>query len=235
MTERAARHVRRTRERFDIGPSHWLWRGDVLEIGLREWSVPIPRAVRGTLRVRPEALTSFHAPLDAAGRHVWSPIAPCARIEVAMESPELRWTGDAYIDSNEGSEPIGRAFRRWDWLRTASADGSTAVVYDVQPHAEPPRLITRNFAPDGTDTPFEAPAHQALPRAPVWRIDRQVHAEGQAHVVRTLEDTPFYARSLLRMQVAGQPVSAVHETFDATRLERRVVQSMLPWRMPRRV
>ena len=99
MTERGARHVRRTRERFDIGPSHWLWRGDVLEIGLREWSVPIPRAVRGTLRVRPEALTSFHAPLDAAGRHVWSPIAPCARIEVALESPELRWTGDAYIDS----------------------------------------------------------------------------------------------------------------------------------------
>jgi carotenoid 1,2-hydratase len=53
-------------------------------------------------------------------------------------------------------------------------------------------------------------------------------------VLSTLEDTPFYVRSLLRTQLLGENVTAVHESLDIPRLVSLPVQLMLPWRMPRR-
>ena len=54
-------------------------------------------------------------------------------------------------------------------------------------------------------------------------------------MLRTLEDTPFYARSLIEMADGrGQRVPAVHETLDVPRLVSPLVQAMLPFRMPRR-
>ena len=239
MTERGARHVQRERSAFVVGPSWLRWHGDALEITLDEHSVPLLRAVRGVLRLHPHALPRFAAALDARGRHRWGPIAPCARIEVELQSPALRWQGHAYFDSNEGDEPIERAFTRWDWLRTAAPDGSTAVIYDVQPRdvrrGGASRLITRRFAPDGSSSDFEATPRQRLAPSALWRIDRQVRAAGAPRVLRTLEDTPFYARSLIEMQAGnGQLVKAVHETLDVPRLVSPVVQAMLPFRMPRR-
>jgi carotenoid 1,2-hydratase len=230
MTERGRRHVQRERHALVVGPSRLEWQGDALEITLDERSVPLLRAVRGVLRLRPQGLTTFHAALDARGLHRWGPIAPCARIEVDLQSPALRWQGHAYFDSNEGDEPIERGFTRWDWLRTAETDGSTAVIYDVQP-----RLIAQRFAPDGSTSAFEPSPRQRLAPSALWRIDRQVRAAEPPRVLRTLEDTPFYARSLIEMQAGnGQRVQAVHETLDVPRLVSPVVQAMLPFRMPRR-
>jgi carotenoid 1,2-hydratase len=239
MTERGQRHVQRERSAFAVGPSHLRWHGDALEITLDERSVPLPRAVRGVLRVHPQALTTFRAALDARGRHRWGPIAPCARIEVNLQAPALQWQGHAYIDSNEGDEPIERAFTRWDWLRTAAPDGSTAVIYDVQPsdirRGGASRLVTQRFSPDGSSSDFEASPRQRLGPSAWWRIDRQVRAAASPRVLRTLEDTPFYARSLIEMQSGNsQRVQAVHETLDVPRLVSPIVQAMLPFRMPRR-
>jgi carotenoid 1,2-hydratase len=235
MTERGRRHVQRERHRFAVGPSRLHWTGDALEITLDERGMPLPRAVRGVVRVQPRALAGYHAALDEHGRHRWGPIAPCSRVEVALQSPALRWRGHAYLDSNEGDEPIERGFARWDWLRTASADGSTAVIYDVQPPAGPPRLVAQRFAPDGSCRALDvAAAPQRLPAAPLWRIGRQVRADGAARVLSTLEDTPFYARSLLEMALGGERLGAVHETLDLHRLRSPIVQAMLPFRMPRR-
>jgi carotenoid 1,2-hydratase len=239
MTERGARHVERERHAFAVGPSSLQWKGDALEITLDERSVPLPRAVRGVLRVQPRALTTFHAALDSRGRHRWGPIAPCARIEVELQAPALTWQGHAYFDSNEGDEPIERAFTRWDWLRTAAPDGSTAVIYDVQPsdvkRGGASRLITRRFSPDGSSSDFEASPRQQLAPSGLWRIDRQVRAAAPPRVLRTLEDTPFYARTLIEMADGrGQLVPAVHETLDVPRLVSPLVQAMLPFRMPRR-
>jgi carotenoid 1,2-hydratase len=39
----------------------------------------------------------------------------------------------------------------------------------------------------------------------------------EARVLRTLEDTPFYARSLVQADWCGQTVTAMHETLDAQR------------------
>jgi carotenoid 1,2-hydratase len=239
MTERGARHVQRERSVFAVGPSHWRWHGDALEITLDERSVPLARAVRGVLRLHPRALTPFHAALDGPGLHRWGPIAPCAHIEVALQAPALRWSGPAYFDSNEGDEPIERGFTRWDWLRTAGRDGSTSVIYDVTPRdvkrSGASRLVTRRFAPDGRASAFEASPRLRLAPSAWWRIDRQVRAGAPARVLQTLEDTPFYARSLIELPLTGgERVQAVHETLDVARLCSPLVQSLLPFRMPRR-
>ena len=54
-----------------------------------------------------------------------------------------------------------------------------------------------------------------------------------ATVLQTLEDTPFYARSMLRSGLLGESVLSMHETLSVPRLVSTAVQLMLPWRMPR--
>lgn len=234
MTERGRRSVQRDRQQFTIGPSRVRWLGDHLRIDIDERCAPLPRRVRGSVRVYPSALSSFTAALDDAGRHRWGPIAPCARVEVDLQHPDKRWRGEGYLDSNEGDEPVHRPFRRWDWSRARLRDGSTAVIYDLQQTDGSERLIAQRFAPDGSHQPFEPPGRQALP-ATLWRIARTMRSEADqpARVTSTLEDTPFYARSLLQAQLLGEPVTAVHETLQPQRLTAWPMRYMLPWRMPR--
>jgi carotenoid 1,2-hydratase len=238
MTERGDRHVHRSADRFVIGPSSLAWGADGLTIAIDEWANPLPRRVRGTVRVRPGALTNFVAALDARGRHRWGPIAPCSRVEVELEQPGLRWSGHAYLDSNEGDEPITEAFTTWDWLRAPLPDGGTVVVYDVHGQAgRDDRLIGTRFWPDGRIGTLALPPRRRL-AGTGWGIARGLRSEAppgpQTTVLRTLEDTPFYARSLVRTQLDGQPLEAVHETLSATRFGRPWVQALLPFRMPRR-
>ena len=237
MTERGARHCARERHHFAIGPSHLHWDGSSLLIDIREVGMPIPLPVRGQVRVHPGRLFDFSTPIDRHGRHRWGPIAPTARIEVDLQQPALRWQGNAYLDSNEGDEPIAHACREWDWSRSQLADGSTAVIYDVQDgpaHAsEDARLLALRFGRDGRVTPFEAPPRQPLPGT-AWRIDRRMRGPSPARVAHQLEDTPFYQRCVLESELLGEPVTSFHETLNVPRLVSPVVQAMLPFRMPRR-
>jgi carotenoid 1,2-hydratase len=234
MTERSAASVQRSRSAFSVGPSSLHWDGSSLRIDINEVGMPIPQRVRGRVRVWPRGLSTFHAPLDDGGRHRWGPIAPCARIEVDMDQPGARWSGEAYLDSNEGDEPITRPFTEWDWSRAALKDGSTAVIYDVRQKAGADRVIARRFRPDGSSEAFDAPPRQALPRT-AWRIHRTMRSEpGEpARVTQTLEDTPFYVRSVLDSQLFGERVTSVHETLNVPRVVSTPVRLMLPWRMPR--
>jgi carotenoid 1,2-hydratase len=61
-----------------------------------------------------------------------------------------------------------------------------------------------------------------------------VRAGEGTRVLRTLEDTPFYARSILDARLMGERVAAVHETLDLRRLDTALVRWMLSFRMPRR-
>jgi carotenoid 1,2-hydratase len=236
MTERGQGRVLRSREAFEIGPSALSWDGRSLLIEVDEIGLPLPRRVRGRIRVWPQGLCDFVTPLDGAGRHRWGPIAPCARVEVDLEQPGQRWRGHAYLDSNEGDEPIDRPFRSWDWCRASLRDGSTGVIYDVRPKIGPDRVIAERFRPDGSHEPFEAPPRQALPTT-LWRIDRHMRsADGPAPPARvreTLEDTPFYQRALVDAHWFGEPVTAVHESLDVPRLVAPTTRLMLPFRMPR--
>ncbi len=235
MTERSRASVQRSEREFVVGPSAMQWDGQSLRLELDEVGMPLPRRVRGRVRVWPQALSPFSTTLDAGGRHRWGPIAPCARIEVDLELPALRWQGQAYLDSNEGDEPIDRPFRSWDWSRAPLRDGSTAVIYDVRSKHGADRVIAERFRPDGSHEPFDAPPRQTL-RKSGWRIARTMRNETGAEpavVEQTLEDTPFYARSVVQSTLLGERVQSVHETLDVPRVVARSTRLMLPWRMPR--
>jgi carotenoid 1,2-hydratase len=234
MTERGRRSIARDAHNFTIGPSSLQWHGDHLEIDICEIGVPIPFSVRGKVRVYPESLSTFCTALDNDGRHRWGPLAPCARVEVDLEKPYQRWKGHAYLDSNEGDEPISEPFKEWDWSRATLDDGSTAVIYDVQKKQGDDRLIGVRFAKDGAIEEFVPPPRQDL-ELTGWRIPRRMRSEGDApvQVIDMLEDTPFYERSVLKSRLFGQDVISVHETLNVPRLVSPVVQRMLPFRMPR--
>lgn len=207
--------------------------GRSLLISVDEWTAPVPGRIRGTIRVRPSSLVSLAVPLDAAGRHVWTPYAPCARVEVELDQPRLRWSGTGYFDGNAGAEPIEAGFSRWTWSRADLGDGA-AVLYDAWRRDQSRLSFGMRFAPDGAISRFEPPPVASLPRSG-WRIRRSTAADPgtQATVVRTLIDAPFYARSLIRSRVLGQEATAVHESLCLDRFSSRIVQAMLPFRMPR--
>lgn len=234
MTERGQRSVGRDATRFTIGPSELRWNGNALEMDIREVGMPVPWPVRGRVRVHPGSLSRFVTSIDAEGRHRWGPIAPCARIEVELDRPNLRWKGHAYLDSNEGDEPIDRPFREWDWSRATMPDGSTAVIYDVQPKVGEDRLIAQRFFPDGRIEPFTPPDRQVMAKT-AWRIPRRMRSDDgvPVQVIDQLEDTPFYQRAVLASGLFGERVISVHETLNVPRLVSPVVQRMLPFRMPR--
>ncbi|HRD95688.1 MAG TPA: carotenoid 1,2-hydratase [Rubrivivax sp.] len=238
MTERGRSSLARGATALVIGPSRVHWDGQALQVDIDEVCTPLPRRLRGRVRVHPHGLCRFVTPLDAAGRHRWGPIAPCARVEVAFDQPALRWGGHAYLDSNEGDEPVDRAFRIWDWSRATLRDGRTVVVYDLRPNTAAggvDRVIARCFAPDGSSRSFEPPPRRRVPRS-MWGLVRTQRSDVDApvHVQQTLEDTPFYARSVLGATLLGEPVTAFHETLHVPRLVSWPVQLMLPFRMPRR-
>ena len=235
MTERSRRHLQRSARELVIGPSRVRWDGRSLVIDLDEIGVPIPQRVRGRVRVSPRGLSTFNTALDAAGHHRWGPIAPCARVEVELEQPNARWSGEAYLDSNEGDEPIHTPFVEWDWSRAALKDGSTAVIYDVRAKLGEDRVIARRFRPNGSSEAFVPPPRQALPRT-FWRMPRTMRSDAgapPARVAQTLEDTPFYVRSVLESSLLGERVTSVHETLSVPRVVSRSTRFMLPWRMPR--
>ena len=247
MTERGARHMERDARHFRVGPSEVRWERDALVVDIDEWSpLPVPRRVRGSIRVQADRFFDFQTPLDRARHHRWGPLAPSARISVDLTAPELRWRGEAYLDSNEGDEPIDRPFHEWDWSRATLADGSTAVIYDIRDRivseagSEPgdsaaERLIALRFRTNGEIEPFEPAERRPLPRG-LWRVGRSIRSDQgaePARIHRTLEDTPFYMRSMVSQRLLGEDVIAMHETLFLPRLRSGLVRLMLPWRMPR--
>lgn len=233
MTERGQDYCNRSVDHFQIGPSALYWDGQALHIDINELTVPIPRRVRGRITVHPHTLFDFSTPLDPAGLHRWGPLAPSASVEVALQHPEQSWRGHAYLDSNEGDEPIDRPFTEWDWSRSLMRDGSVAVMYDLQYKQGPDHLLALKFKPDGRIDNFEAPPRVAMSRT-AWRIPRRMRSDHTVRVARQLEDTPFYQRAILQSELLGEQVTSFHETLNVPRLVSPVVRAMLPWRMPRR-
>jgi carotenoid 1,2-hydratase len=234
LTERGRAAVQRSAHGFEVGPSALHWDGSALTYRIDEVTVPLPARVRGTVRVHPQAMVASGFALDAAGRHRWHPIAPSARVEVELTHPALRWSGQGYLDSNAGDEPLEYAFARWDWSRAALPDGSTAVLYDTEPRGGPARGLAVRIRGDGVPEPFDPPPRSALPTT-LWRVARGTRSEASqpAQVIRTLEDTPFYARSALSARLLGAPVVAMHESLSLDRFRSAWVQLLLPFRMPR--
>ncbi len=233
LTERGRDSLQRDAASLEIGPSSLSWDGDALTIRLDEVTVPIPSRLRGTVRVHPAALSDRTLALDAAGQHHWSPLASCARVEVALERPSLRWSGPGYLDTNAGASPLEDSFERWDWSRAALGNGA-AVLYDVTRRDGSALSIALRTDPSGRVEDVEPPPPLRLPRTR-WGVERTTRSDAghTASVLRTLEDAPFYARSVLSSRLLGEAVTPMHESLSLNRFRLGPVQAMLPFRMPR--
>lgn len=235
MTERSSRRVAIARDRFAIGASNLSWRDGELTIAIDERAAPLPFPVRGVVNVRPRALTDRTFMIDAEGRHRWRPLSPRASFTVEMQDPPLSWTGEGYLDSNDGDEPLEDAFRSWDWARLHADGAAPLVLYDTVPRAGPPRRLAVEFDETGAVAERAAPAMSALPATAVFGMKRVLGADaaGRASVVRTLEDAPFYSRSIVATAIGGVRRRGFHESLSGDRLKSPLVRAMLPFRMPR--
>lgn len=233
MTERGRRSLARDARSLAIGPSSFEWDGAGLTIRIAERTMPWAARLSGTVRVHPGAVSSRLFTLDAAGRHRWRPVAPCATVEVDLDEPGLRWSGPAYVDLNAGDEPLEAAFHRWTWSRGMTPAGAS-VLYDVRRRDGTDHGLALAIDRTGAVHDVEPLPQVPLPRT-AWRLDRTTRADPghRPTVVRTLEDAPFYSRSVLASRVRGEPVMAMHESLSLDRFKAPVVQAMLPFRMPR--
>lgn len=233
MTERGRTDLQRSPDRLAIGPSAMCWTGEALKIEIREWTAPLPRRVRGRLRVHPVITNGEPIALDPAGDHHWTPIWPAARIEVDLDIPRLRWSGNAYVDHNAGRQPLERCFEDWFWSRSVSA-GGTVVLYELELRDRQRQTLALHFDRCGTRRAIESTRSGRLPPTR-WRLERPLRSDdGAARLLATWEDTPFYARSLFAARLNGERVTAVHESLSLRRFENHWIQFMLPFRMPRR-
>jgi carotenoid 1,2-hydratase len=232
MTERGARDLERSANHFRVGPSQIQWDGGCLALDIVERGAVFGESVRGRVKVHPEALVARHFPLDPAGRHSWHPIAARARIEVSFERPGLSWSGDAYVDSNFGSEPMERGFRDWQWSR-AHVGREAAIFYEGVRTDGSHFALSLGIDRAGQVRPRETPPLAKL-RTTNWLMPRTIRSDGPARVLKTWEDVPFYSRSAVETRLDGQQALSVHESLSLTRFTSMPVQFMLPFRMPRR-
>ncbi len=232
MTERRKPAVYRDAATLGIGPSTLKWNGQSFQFTLDEVAVPVPARLRGTITLHPAALPERTFALTAEGSHHWSPVAPVARVEVDFSSPRVRWQGAAYMDMNSGDAPLETGFTYWHWSRAARED-ATLLLYDTNDSDGRSQSLALRCRRSGEIEPFDAPPTAILPSTR-WRLARATRAEtGAAGVVRTLEDAPFYARSLIDTKLLGRTGPAMHESLSLTRFRQRWVQCLLPFRMPR--
>lgn len=246
MTERGEQQLSRSASRLQIGRSALQWQGATLQITLDEWTAPWPQRLRGRLTLRPHALPARAFALDEAGHHHWQPIAPLARMDVDLSAPRLRWQGDAYLDHNRGDRPLAQDFQSWQWSRARSPGGDAAsarIDYDAQTRAGGARALHLRVEADGRLSALPPPSVAPLADT-AWLLHRHGHRHALQHeqprgqaadgggpaLVATLESGPFYARSLLQ-QADGS--LAMHESLSLDRFDRRWVQLLLPFRMPR--
>jgi carotenoid 1,2-hydratase len=237
LTERGRQALETTERRLGIGPSALTWDGQGLTVEIDERAAPLPHPVRGQVRLYPFAITERDFVLDGPagdGRHGWWPIAPRSRIEVEMHAPRLAWRGTGYFDMNAGSEPLERGFHSWDWSR-ADGDGASLILYDTRGSDGTSRALALRADDQGRVEDFAPPPSSPLPKTAIWRVQRATRSDvdGPARVSRTLEDTPFYARSMVHSRLRGRPVLAMHESLSLERFASPWVQVLLPFRMPR--
>ncbi len=232
MTERSARSLTTTSDTLTIGPGALHWDGETLRISFDEITAPVPRRVRGTVRIWPQALADAHFVLAEEGAHIWQPIAPRARVEVECSKPAVKWSGDGYFDHNAGAAPLESGFCDWTWSRAATRDGAVVFYEGIRRDGSRFELGLR-FDANGNAHPVTMPVSHAL-RPTLWRMQRNVRSDAPVRLIRTMADAPFYARSAFATRIDGEDAVGVHEALSLDRFRTPVVQAMLPFRVPRR-
>ncbi len=233
MTERGEAALTRVPDAIQIGPSMMVWDGQALIVQFAEVCAPIPRKIKGTVRIEPQALAMQCFALDAEGRHRWTPISPRAAVEVRLEEPGLSWRGTGYIDSNAGDAPLETGFSQWNWSRAHGAK-ETSVFYEGERRDGSAFDLALRFDASGHAYEVTPPPQIVLPETG-WRVPRLTHADAgqEVHIRKTWEDAPFYSRTALSTTLYGERVEAVHESLSLNRLRSPIVRFMIPFRNPR--
>lgn len=234
MTERSKQSVSRAIDWFEVGPSRMEWRGNTLVATLRERAAPFGQAIAGDVVLRPRFINTTAFSLDAGGAHTWQPMAPSADIDVRLQKPDWQWQGDAYFDTNHGRRALEKDFLRWNWSRSGHAAGgaATRITYDVTPTNGASRGLALAFDATGKLAQKDLPPALNLPKSG-WRVARETRSDGSVRVLRTLEDAPFYARSMLQQSGGRAPGLVMHESLALDRFRAAWVRCLLPFRMPR--
>lgn len=229
MTESRRQFVRRDAARFEVSDSVLDFDGQSLTIDIDEVSAPLPLRVRGRVQVHPVSVTAQEFALDSRKRHFWWPYSPRTRVEVAFTEPGVRWRGHGYFDTNRGNEPLHEGFDTWHWCRTHFPT-HTHIAYNASDRSGRSSSLGLRIADSGNTQHEESHERVTLPPTRIWRAPRAAHLPGRLHVSRTLEDTPFYARSILATDDPTQPVT-MHESLSLERFRAGWVSRLIPFRM----
>ncbi|MCU0831648.1 MAG: carotenoid 1,2-hydratase [Rhizobiaceae bacterium] len=241
MTERGRADAFHGEHRFQVGPSGLEWDGRELVIRFDEIAVPkppfqlLPKRIAGTIRFVPDAITDQVYDIDAKGRHRWWPTGPSGRMTMRMaDGTGPDWDGHGYMDSNWGTEPLEDGFERWDWARATTADGGALIIYDSERLDGSTDILAIRIGTDGVTRRIAAPEKTRLPRA-FWGVARYGHHDAgeKPTLVKTLEDGPFYTRSVIDTVIDGERIALMHEGLSGARFGLPIVKLMLPFRMPR--
>lgn len=235
MTDRGRTALRQTEHRFTVGPSSLVWDNDRLVIHIDEFGAPpLFGRLRGTVTLRPAAVTSVELPLCADGGHVWRPFAPVSDISVALESKGWHWDGHGYFDANFGVRALEADFDYWTWGRYPTVDGSTCF-YDAERRDGSTLASAVAFDQTGRAREIDAPPTVSF-RRNLWAVRRETRADKGAspRQVKAMLDAPFYARAMVETQIGGQATIGVHEALDLRRFRSPFLMPMLACRVPRR-
>jgi carotenoid 1,2-hydratase len=242
MTERGRAALTLSANRLQIGGSSLALENGTLRITFDEVFLPWPgqrlwpKRMRGQMVLTPRFIGQHVFCLDNHARHHWSPIMPSARVEVTGDAfVEGGWSGEGYHDTNWGDRPLEQDFIGWDWGRGAVSDGGAVLIYDAVAAGGGEKRLGLRFSHDGDLQEFDLPRRQPLPRG-FWGVGGGIAAAAgfSPRLVRRLEDSPFYRRSLVETALDGETILMMHETLDCRRLSMPLVRLMLPFRMPRR-
>ncbi|MEO1749557.1 MAG: carotenoid 1,2-hydratase, partial [Pseudomonadota bacterium] len=242
MTERSRDQLKRDAFNFKVGPSSLHWANGNLIIEFDEISPPyppfqwLPKRIKGTVTVKPKAVTSRVFDIDTQGKQRWWPIAPNGDIEVQVQSGGIPdWSGHSYLDSNWGTEPLEATFHHWDWARGSAANDDALIFYDTQRRDGTNGMLALKVDCNGNVDDIPAPSRKSV-KGGVWGVQRNAHADNAVtpNVLASYEDGPFYLRAKVRTQINGQPIDLMHESFSGDRFATWWVKAMLPFRMPRR-
>lgn len=234
LTERGRGALLRSQDGLSIGDSSIAWEGEALIARFSERCSPFGQPLSGQLRLYPERWDGRPIALGGDDAHHWWPIAPLARAEVELDQPALAFNGQAYLDANHGREPLEAGFLRWSWARLSAGDRAM-IVYDAHTRGGARRTLVRRYDPSGLQELSPALLRPKQLGLSGWRLPQEllVDPSTEVQVERTLEDTPFYARTSLQATVGGVRGSGVQETLSLDRFEKRWVQALLGFRTRR--
>jgi carotenoid 1,2-hydratase len=230
----------RSEDGLSLGKNSIEWRGDELILRIEEQAPWSQRGLSGEIRLR--APTRYAPAIDLAGNgeHRWYPVAPACSAQVRLSRPSLNFDGVAYHDVNHGSRALEEDFVEWDWSRlgsAASVDSNEGVItYDVVTRGGPDAAHKRRmfgFGASGLTMLDTSGTELRNGGRGFWGVARKPVGDSgtRPRHLRTLEDSPFYTRSLIETTVGAKQYRGVHESLRMDRFVSPVVQCMLPFRI----